>query len=402
MSRIQQQEQQQDDPFILVSRKKNRNTKWKHKVTNCAKNGSANAYHMRMKRCSLQQLLHIKDWMEVKEIAIDFLNILRSETGSEVFNEIVVYGIGPFMSCEAGRLQLALIHHIRNQMDLLIKTFVFDPVLNDEDYEILDKHLNMLRILQNESCKRMATSLTLFFMPHCDKSLYNNLLSVNWNNNLRNLVVLGNSFQKMVDSEPSRLIKSEYPLLFESVESSMVREVRLTPASSHDALNDLSLHTFCASWLRVSITNALHPWSGMRERESVYKCYSCADVIRAQRFSRFLIERESERVMMWGKTLEHCMWCDASVRCSKCCHEQLKGKSYATRDSLHTQHTQSERNWKRVLRLPSVSQSVAEQQEEERRVFLFPLLLLIPSFVRSVVFPENKINSPTSSVKNDF
>ena len=51
-------------------------------------------------------------------------------------------------------------------------------------------------ITENEECKRRAVRRTVFFMPHCDLGLYNNLLSTNWGPaELQNVVVVGNSFR---------------------------------------------------------------------------------------------------------------------------------------------------------------------------------------------------------------
>jgi len=51
-------------------------------------------------------------------------------------------------------------------------------------------------ITENEECKRCAVRRTVFFMPHCDLGLYNNLLSTNWGPaELQNVVVVGNSFR---------------------------------------------------------------------------------------------------------------------------------------------------------------------------------------------------------------
>ena len=41
---------------------------------------------------------------------------------------------------------------------------------------------------------------TVFYMPHCGKALYNNLLWANWQPELLSLLtIVGNSFQHMLD-----------------------------------------------------------------------------------------------------------------------------------------------------------------------------------------------------------
>ena len=47
----------------------------------------------------------------------------------------------------------------------------------------------------NEECRRRANGCTLFYMPHCELFMYDNLLAANWNaKDLANVVVFGNSF----------------------------------------------------------------------------------------------------------------------------------------------------------------------------------------------------------------
>ena len=46
--------------------------------------------------------------------------------------------------------------------------------------------------------KRSVTQNTVFYMPHCGKALYNNLLWKNWSKErLKKLVIIGNSFDNM-------------------------------------------------------------------------------------------------------------------------------------------------------------------------------------------------------------
>ncbi|KAK3753267.1 hypothetical protein QZH41_015210, partial [Actinostola sp. cb2023] len=42
--------------------------------------------------------------------------------------------------------------------------------------------------------KRSVSQPTLFYMPHCSKLLYNNVLWANWGPSLKNVVIFGNGF----------------------------------------------------------------------------------------------------------------------------------------------------------------------------------------------------------------
>lgn len=46
----------------------------------------------------------------------------------------------------------------------------------------------------DELGRREVKVPTLFFMPHCELQLYDNLLGANWGEGLRRMAILGNSF----------------------------------------------------------------------------------------------------------------------------------------------------------------------------------------------------------------
>ncbi|KAL0027604.1 hypothetical protein WJX79_001199 [Trebouxia sp. C0005] len=52
---------------------------------------------------------------------------------------------------------------------------------------------------QDVSGRYLAVTPTLFYMPHCDCHLYNNLLQANWGpHQLHKIAILGNSFHSYV------------------------------------------------------------------------------------------------------------------------------------------------------------------------------------------------------------
>ncbi|OMJ24662.1 SRR1-like protein [Smittium culicis] len=117
-------------------------------------------------------------------------------------DEIVCYGIGSFSTLSAAQIQLALLLIIRDELlqncpstspsntntttiststtnsKTCFRVLAYDPVFSDSDSKLLS-HFGILIIPTNEAAKRYALSNTLFYMPHCEAFLYDNLLFAN-------------------------------------------------------------------------------------------------------------------------------------------------------------------------------------------------------------------------------
>ncbi|XP_065595083.1 SRR1-like protein isoform X3 [Cyrtonyx montezumae] len=89
-------------------------------------------------------------------------------------------------------------------------------------------------------------SPTLFYMVHCGKALYNNLLWRNWSvGALSNMVIIGNSFKGIEERLPSRILERDYSYIAKILEG--VEEVVLpTHPRYSDTFNDTSIHWFPA------------------------------------------------------------------------------------------------------------------------------------------------------------
>ncbi|KNA05613.1 hypothetical protein SOVF_188700 [Spinacia oleracea] len=125
----------------------------------------------------------------------EVFNCFSRVLGSEPSMKMVVYGIGSIESFEAPRLQLSLVMLMKRKFEWIGDVEVFDPVLSGTETRVLES-LGYSVITVNEEGRRQALKPTLFFMPHCEASLYHNLLEVNWNADmLRNLALFGNSFE---------------------------------------------------------------------------------------------------------------------------------------------------------------------------------------------------------------
>lgn len=55
-------------------------------------------------------------------------------------------------------------------------------------------------IEDNEHGRRCVDRKTVFFMPHCGKTLYENVLACNWGPAMEKLVIIGNRYARAATS----------------------------------------------------------------------------------------------------------------------------------------------------------------------------------------------------------
>ncbi|XP_067329688.1 SRR1-like protein [Anolis sagrei] len=169
---------------------------------------------------------------------------------SEPF-QCVSYGIGSFSSCSIAKTQMAFLLLLLQTLQIPRNCcFVFDPVFSEFEIEVLHR-LGLQVITENEEGKHSVVSgvRTLFFMVHCGKALYNNLLWSNWApKTLSKMAVLGNSFRRIQDRMPSKIFHKEYTYI-----AKILLATDETPFPSHpqymDIFNDTSIHCFPLSKL---------------------------------------------------------------------------------------------------------------------------------------------------------
>ncbi|XP_050376640.1 protein SENSITIVITY TO RED LIGHT REDUCED 1 [Argentina anserina] len=145
-----------------------------------------------MKKLELSQFfLKLLDQMQTDEM----MNCFHRVLSSELKMKMVMYGIGSIESYESPRLQLSLAILLKRRFNWIGDIEVFDPILSSTESRVLEAlGCSMLSI--NEQGRRVAQKPTIFFMPHCEAELYDNLLQTNWGMKQLNCIVLfGNSFQ---------------------------------------------------------------------------------------------------------------------------------------------------------------------------------------------------------------
>ncbi|XP_009957951.1 PREDICTED: SRR1-like protein, partial [Leptosomus discolor] len=87
-------------------------------------------------------------------------------------------------------------------------------------------------------------SATLFYMVHCGKALYNNLLWRNWSAGaLSRMVIIGNSFKGIEERLLSRVLERDYSYI-----AKVLKGTEEVPLPAHprylDTFNDTSVHWF--------------------------------------------------------------------------------------------------------------------------------------------------------------
>lgn len=130
------------------------------------------------------------DQMQTPEVLNSFYNVLGSESNMQM----VMYGIGSLESYESPRLQLSLAILMKRKFSWIGDIEVFDPILSATEARVLEA-LGCSVLSVNEQGRRCAIKPTLFYMPHCEAELYNNLLQANWGAMLKRMVLFGNSFE---------------------------------------------------------------------------------------------------------------------------------------------------------------------------------------------------------------
>lgn len=156
--------------------------------------------------------------------------------------DIVCYGLGHFITCMIARYQLAFLM-ILNEVFQPSTVCLYDPVFLPEEKSFL-KELGLEVLEVNEEAKRTINRKTIFFMPHCDLPLYNNLIGANWKeDSLSKLIIIGNSFEKYFLNRLESTLKAGSKYMYFSKE--IVTEVKIcNNFQFSDIFNDLSVHYF--------------------------------------------------------------------------------------------------------------------------------------------------------------
>ncbi|XP_045165805.2 SRR1-like protein isoform X2 [Mercenaria mercenaria] len=183
----------------------------------------------------------------IKDIKFDVCStqFFTDTVGNKPSPELVCYGLGNFAESYIARYQLALLLALREELQIGGGDCeIYDPQFTPEESSLL-LELNFQVLQNNQEGKRECSpdTVTIFYMPHCGKALYNNLLWRNWGCQLENVVIIGNSFTHMIDSTPTRILErtANYVIKIQPFTQETPLQV---PAQYEDVFNNTSIHTF--------------------------------------------------------------------------------------------------------------------------------------------------------------
>lgn len=185
--------------------------------------------------------------------------------------QCVCYGLGSFSSWVSARYQLAMLLLLLEAAQIeLSDCFVYDPVFSPGEKAVL-KELGMTVLTENEEGKRQANKPTIFYLLHCGKALYNNVLWKNWAKYyLTQIIIIGNSFSGMKDRTINREFNRDYNYISQIT---TVCKEKLLPCPSQmiDVFSDTAVITFPSSGI-----NAISQSSWIKPPEPQYE--HCADL----------------------------------------------------------------------------------------------------------------------------
>ncbi|KAG2524701.1 hypothetical protein JM16_004861 [Phytophthora kernoviae] len=219
----------------------------------------------------LQDSLLLKDTL--REIRAHFeLDAVKVQAGEEGTRDtvdhrptLVGYGLGSFCASSNAVHQLGFLvalngalreyhtnvdaNDAKNSVLSQHKVEIFDPAMNKSDAAIL-QHFEIGVIEENEHGRRRVDHNTVFFMPHCGKGLYQNVLACNWGPAVKKIIVIGNSFSAYGDRVLSAIdreglvLVDVLPYLKEVSLSYGVSKTHEDFTRYEAAFNDMSLHSF--------------------------------------------------------------------------------------------------------------------------------------------------------------
>ncbi|UZJ54330.1 hypothetical protein CBS101457_003650 [Exobasidium rhododendri] len=192
-----------------------------------------------------------------------------SVDGIDLPDTILALGLGSVKDSKAAQMQLAFLllvcERFRNDEDgagvdtecsntplkarVHIQAEAFDPIFDEEDCDLLLSY-GIKPLQENLQGRYVLQRSTFVYMPHCTKSLYENILRSNWTpEGLSRLCLCCNDLERYCDQRDS---EANTPCIRRIISRLSVDHLPLLPSPNNDALNDLAIQRY-----RRSVANPI-------------------------------------------------------------------------------------------------------------------------------------------------
>lgn len=255
---------QDTDDFIFVSKKKSTKKRKLLPSSTVEDLDNPEDIDMNIRRVnSIEHDLKIRDGVKQLLSKIDIARKSGSESSPIEISALVCYGLGKPSSCRIARHQLGLLIILREHLNVSCE--VYDPAFSTADKQMLDK-LKFTVLDTNEEAKRTIREGTMFYMPHCGKPLYNNLLWANWKlESLPKCIIIGNSFSSIVEVIPARVME-KYFRYIHFINEVCIEDPIEDLVDYNDIFNDTSLH-----WFPIDKVNDVIQNNKVEKHEPIYE-----------------------------------------------------------------------------------------------------------------------------------
>ena len=234
-----------DDGFRVVKSKRNSRVKvptslsTNHQDVIDSSPDYVQELYQKVEKCK-KRLRDDDDGLYWRKVQLDLHMVLKDEQAIEV----ICFGLGSIDDSLSSRYQLALLQLVIEGLPVGKLSF-FDPVFNAADKKLLAESYKFNLLDANSQCMhRVSKTTTIFYMPHCGKALYNNLLYSNWSPScLSKLVILGNDFRTIESlSSDDQMIK-RYSYIKDSLKLLTCHKTE-TECTVTNAFEDLCIQHF--------------------------------------------------------------------------------------------------------------------------------------------------------------
>jgi hypothetical protein len=174
-------------------------------------------------------------------------------TKSDEKIDIVCYGIGDLLDSQLAQTQFACLSLIVQTFDIRNPVKLYDPVMVvNHTPNVLEQFNKTLQdkfdskftwFDQNDECRHIATSKTVFFMPHCSLQMYLNVLRTNIHD-LSKVIIIGNSFNSYTIRSNHKAINALIPHMTEYNFDKDLRNGKTKNNPLYESFNDTSIHCF--------------------------------------------------------------------------------------------------------------------------------------------------------------